>query len=151
MKRKISELSEQQRMETLDALYTAAGVLKGRQETKDFLKNLLTVSERVMLGRRILIARSLLSGEQYTDIMENMKVGSDTIARVEKWMMERSSGYENAITKMREEMRNRERKVQLAKLYSDHSAAGGFARLKKKYPLHFLFFPLPKKYKDLYK
>jgi len=74
MKRKISELSEKERITTLDALYTAAGSLKGREAMKLFLRDLLTESERIMLGRRILIARLLLTGATRRDIGKRMRV-----------------------------------------------------------------------------
>ena len=63
MKKKMDELSEKERIATLDALYTAAGTVRGRAAMKIFLRDLLTESERIMLGRRILIARLLLQDE----------------------------------------------------------------------------------------
>lgn len=151
MKRRLDELTKQEVIKTLDALYTASSVLKGRDETKRFLRDLLTESERIMLGRRILIARYLLAGITYDEIMREMKVGRDTIARVEQWMMEKSSGYRDVILKMRNEFKKRDKKRKLVELYKDTTVAGEFARLKRKYPLHFLLFPWPDKYKDINK
>ncbi|MBX4192271.1 hypothetical protein KW798_02175 [Candidatus Parcubacteria bacterium] len=56
MKVRISSLKDHERIETLDTLYTAAAGVKGRNVMKLFLRDLLTTSERVMLGRRIMIA-----------------------------------------------------------------------------------------------
>ena len=78
MKKKLEQLSEQQRIETLDILYTAAGSLRGRDSTKAFLKELLTPSERIMLGRRIWIARLLLSGHTHAEIGKKLEVGPNT-------------------------------------------------------------------------
>jgi hypothetical protein len=36
MKRRVDELSEQERIKTLDALYTAAGAVQGRETMKLF-------------------------------------------------------------------------------------------------------------------
>lgn len=133
MKRKISELTEREQIETLDALYSAASGLKGREAMKHFLKDLLTMSERVMLGRRILIARNLLAGESHAEIMRSMKVGPDTVLRVERWLEDSLPGYEDAIMALE--------KAQTARRKSKYPEWGTFAYLKKKYPLHFLLWP----------
>jgi uncharacterized protein YerC len=62
MKRKAEDLSEQEIITTLDTLYTAAAGVKGRAAIKLFLRDLLTPSERIMLGRRLIIARLLIFG-----------------------------------------------------------------------------------------
>ena len=123
-------------MYTLDALYTAAGAVRGRAQMKLFLRDLLTKSERIMLGRRIIIARKLLDGETYEDISIGMRVGQDTIGKIQKWLDDQMPGYEKAISGMKEEFDRRAEK----KLY----AQSMLYRLKKKYPLHFLLFPMPK-------
>lgn len=131
-------------METLDALYTAASAVKGREAVKLFLRDLLTSSERIMLGRRILIARRLLSGESSRTIAADMKVGNDTVYRVARWLEDQMPGYEQAVKGMEKEFENRKQKYEDKKLY----ATSGLYRLKKKYPLHFLLFPTPKLKKD---
>jgi uncharacterized protein YerC len=136
MKVKAKELTDQQRIETLDALYTAAGTVHGRAAMKLFLRDLLTESERIMLGRRIIIARKLIEGNVYDVIAADLRVGHDTIHRVHRWLHDQFPGYEQAIKNMKKELENRRMK----KLY----ATSGLARLKRKYPLHFLLFPWPK-------
>jgi uncharacterized protein YerC len=54
MKVRSKQLSNEERMQTLDALYTATSSIKDRATMKAFLRDLLTESERIMLGRRIL-------------------------------------------------------------------------------------------------
>ena len=134
MKRKIHDLNEEQKIETLDALYTAAGAVKGRSAMKLFLRDLLTVSERVMLGRRILIARALIEGESALDIAEQMHVGLDTIYKVDRWLQDQFPGFENAIKEMKSEYDKRGKKRERLEPFT-------FKWLKKKYPLHFLLFP----------
>lgn len=140
MKVRPRELDDKARMHTLDALYTAASTLKGRAAVKLFLRDLLTPSERIMLGRRILIARMLLSGHTAREISKRMKVGSDTVYRVEQWLHDQMPGYEQAIKEMEKEFTRRKAKYIDKKLY----ATSALYRLKKKYPLHFLLFPTPK-------
>ena len=114
---------------------------------KSFLKDLLTESERIMLGRRILIARELLSGARYEDIAASMNVGHDTISRVQQWLSDQIPGYEQALAEMQKEMERREEKQRRGRMSRDLTWRGSFARLKKKYPLHFLFFPWPREYR----
>ncbi|MBY0539279.1 trp operon repressor [Patescibacteria group bacterium] len=136
MKIRPGKLTRQQTIETLDALYTAASAIKGRDAVKMFLRDLLTKSERVMLGRRILIAQKLLAGETQTAIKQSLGVGNDTIARVEQWLQDQIPGYEQALKKMEEVYDARAMR---------RAPLGTFGYLKRKYPLHFLFFPIPKR------
>jgi uncharacterized protein YerC len=136
MKKRMHELSEQERVRTLDTLYTAAGAVRGRKAMKLFLRDLLTESERVMLGRRILVARLLLQKESHDSIRERMGVGYGTIQRIEKWLGDQLPGYEHAITEMEKEFESRDMKRKYAK--------SALFRLKKRYPLHFLLFPEPR-------
>src|ERR1043166_3052837 len=133
-------LSDSERIETLDALYTAASSIHGRGAMELFLRDLLTPSERIMLGRRIIIARCLLSGTAATEIASAYKVGYDTIYRVGRWLEDQMPGYEQAIKEMEKEFDKRRQKSEQKQLY----ATSALYRLKKKYPLHFLLFPTPK-------
>ncbi|MDP2651472.1 MAG: Trp family transcriptional regulator [bacterium] len=136
MRVKVSKLSEKEVMATLDALYTAASSVSGRSAVKLFLKDLLTPSERIMLGRRVIIARLLLSGKTYEDIIKRLGVGTDTIYRVQRWLSDQMPGYEKAIEGLEKEFERRR-----GNSFDKNSA---LFKLKKKYPLHFLLFPYPK-------
>ena len=125
-------------MRTLDMLYTAAGAIRGRADMKLFLRDLLTESERIMLGRRIWIARLLLAGVSHKDIGEELKVGPNTVWRVQHWLRDQLPGYEKALSGLEKEMDRRA----LALERKDNPFS--YAALKKRYPLHFLFFPEPK-------
>lgn len=140
MKVRAKNLPTKQRIETLDSLYTAAGTVKGRVAMKLFLRDLLTESERIMLGRRIIIARRLIRGESHRTIATSLRVGTDTIWRVQKWLYDQFPGYENVIKDLEREMKNRAFKREYAR--------SALFRLKKKYPLHFLLFPIPKNKRD---
>lgn len=137
MKRRLKDLSKKETIVTLDALYTAASSVKGRDKVKLFLRDLLTPSERVMLGRRIIIARMLLAGVTYDDIIRRMKVGKSTVARVDRWLQDQFPGFEQAIKGMEKELDRRQWEYARPEL-------GTLGYLKKKYPLHFLLFPIPK-------
>ena len=131
MKVKARELADAERIRTLDALYTAASSLRGRKAMKGFLKDMLTESERITCGRRILIARMLLCGEGYDEIQASLKVGTTTIAKVERWLSDQLPGYERAVRGLERSFSRRETRQDVAYLWRS---------LKRKYPLHFLFF-----------
>lgn len=136
MKVRAGNLTDKERQEILDMLYTAAGSVRGRHAMKLFLRDLLTESERIMLGRRVMIARKLLCGTPHREIGRQLRVGTDTVWRVERWLHDQLPGFENALAGLEEEFKRREFK----RLY----AQSALFRLKKKYPLHFLLFPTPK-------
>jgi uncharacterized protein YerC len=145
MKVRSKNLSEESRIQTLDALYTAAGTVRGRAAMKVFLRDLLTESERIMLGRRILIARKLIGGETYDEIATELSVGNTTIRKVDRWLQDEFPGYEAAVHAMEGEFKNRSKKPKLNGIDRYLYATSALYRLKKKYPLHFLLFPLPKR------
>jgi len=129
----MEELSKEEQIKTLDSLYTAAAAIRGRPAMKSFLRDLLTESERIMLGRRILIARLLLSGETYDGIYTRLGASPGTIRNVDRWLQDQVPGYETAISAMEEEFGKRDFKRKYAKSM--------LFRFKKRYPLHFLLFP----------
>lgn len=133
MKVRAKQLNDKQRIEILDTLYTAAGTVQGRQAMKLFLRDLLTESERIMLGRRLLIARKLLAGQPKSQIESELRVGRDTVWRVQKWLQDQLPGFEQAISGLENELERRKFNQQYAK--------SALFRLKKKYPAHFLLFP----------
>jgi len=141
MKIKAKEMSKEDRIRTLDTLYTAAGTVKGRAAMKTFLRDLLTESERIMMGRRILVARELLAGKTYEEIADEMRVGNSLVRRVDKWLQDEFPGYEDAIKNMEKEFAERKKKSNDKYMY----ATSAMYRLKKKYPIHFLLFPWPKR------
>ncbi|MCW9054711.1 MAG: trp operon repressor [Candidatus Pacebacteria bacterium] len=143
MKKRSNDLSDFERMQTLDMLYTATSGVRGRDSMRRFLRDLLTESERIMLGRRIWIARLLLQDWTYDEIAIELKVGYGTISRVDRWLRDQMPGYEEAIQALYEEDAKREKGRAVA------MNPFGLTALKKKYPLHFLLFPDPVKVKKV--
>lgn len=146
MKRRPQELSKKEFIATLDALYTAASSVRGRNAMKMFLRDLLTPSERIMLGRRIIIARMLIAAEPYETIEKRLRVSRATIGRVQRWLLDQFPGFETAIKEMEKEFDRRAQKSHLGFPMEPFS----YAWMKRKYPLHFLLFPKPKKKPRIY-
>lgn len=132
------ELKSDSKMKYLDLLWTSIAQLKTRDEVKHFFKDILSESEAVMLARRIEIAKRLLKSDSYEKISADLKVGMDTISRVQQWLTSGFGGYEKAIHGSTRELNrrfNRKTKMIDEMPYS-------FEWIKKKYPLHFLLFNL---------
>jgi uncharacterized protein YerC len=140
------ELNENERRRTNEILYSAVSSLEDKEAMKDFLRDLLTENERIMLGRRILIARALLKGKTFDEIVSKYKVGKDTIHKVATWLDDQVPGYERTVKEVEKELKEQQKKDNKdAQKFDRHLyATSALYRLKKKYPMHFLFFPMPK-------
>ncbi|MBU4141789.1 hypothetical protein KKE99_02865 [Patescibacteria group bacterium] len=126
------------KMKYLDLLWTSIAQLENREETKIFFKDLLSESEALMLARRIEIAKRLIEGESYEAIAHELKVGMDTINRVQRWLISGSGGYEKAVNGFKKELNRRFAKSSAQKKNKPYS----FDWLKQKYPMQFLLFNL---------
>lgn len=134
MKKRLDDLTKKEIMQTEQMLFAAAAGISSKKSAERFLTELLTESERVMLGRRIWIARMLLQGYTQQEIGETLEIGPNTIARVEKWLQNSMSGYRAVLKDAKRTYRKSEKQ---------HSYPAPFTMraMKKKYPLHFLLFP----------
>ena len=139
MKIKPRRFKKEDRINYLDTLYTAVSSLKDKEEIKKFLRDVLTESERIMIGRRILIAKMLLENKTYNEIINEMHVGMDTIMRVHRWLEDESDGYENAIKGLERELGLRKNRNKRKEFEDDRFS---FGWLRKRYPIHFLLFNL---------
>jgi len=122
----------------LDLLWSSIAKLETREEVEIFFKDLLSESEALMLSRRIEIARRLLNGESYDSIARELKVGMDTINRVQRWLIAGSGGYKKAIEKISKETKRDFNGSE----GGDAGVPYSFDWIRRKYPLHFLLFNL---------
>lgn len=88
-----AKISSREREELLKEFCEAISVLKNSQEIMDFVTDLLTKQETIMLAKRIKIAKLLIEGKNYRDIESSLKVGNATIARVNQWLLESGEGF----------------------------------------------------------
>jgi len=57
-----------------------------RKETEDFFRDFLTPSEKIILARRLKVAKMLLQGYRPTQIRKQLNVGVSTLQFVQKWI-----------------------------------------------------------------
>jgi TrpR-related protein YerC/YecD len=132
---KYQNLSTFERKKFLGEFYSIIAQLKTREEVKNFFKDLLTLSEVVMLSRRIQSAQLLLQGETHENIRKKLKVGFGTIAAVEHWLRDGFGGYKEMIERYK-------KKYGVKKWDGRGDFPYSFKWLRKKYPLHFLLLNL---------
>lgn len=128
----LNSIDNEDRYEMLDELYDMISVLDSREEVKNFLRDLLTPSESLMLARRIAIAKMLLDGATYEEIRNKLKVGHDNIKSVYRWLYDGFGGYESALKKAGK------KKLKENKGKSNIYAGSPLDNLRRKYPAHFL-------------
>ncbi len=139
---KYNELSEFQKKKYLGDFYSMVALLKTREEVKKFFKDLLTLSEVVMISRRIQIALMLLQRNSYEEIRKELKVGFTNICQVEKWLNNGFGGYREILSRhMRNEKKRKGNRSNVP------AAPYTLDWVRKKYPLHFLLLNLLKDHK----
>jgi uncharacterized protein YerC len=105
--------------------------IKRKHDLQDFLLDLLTQSEIVMLSRRLRIAKLLLQGESYIFIRQALGVGFSTIQGVDKWLEKKFASYRKTIAPVIAAERKRERRT------LPHEE-GPWKTLRRRFPLRFL-------------
>jgi TrpR-related protein YerC/YecD len=135
-----NELNEFQKKKYLGEFYDMISILRTRDEAKNFFKDLLTLSEVVMISRRIQIAKMLLSGKSYEEIRKELRVGSNTVNQVEKWVNNGFGGYKEIIKRY-----SKKKALEIKKEVGDTPFS--LNHIRRKYPLHFLLLNLLSKNK----
>ncbi len=88
-----SKISINERQKLLEEFCEALSVLKNPQEIMNFITDLLTKQEIIMLAKRIKIAKLLIEGKDYRDIEGSLRVSHGTIAKVNYWLLESGEGF----------------------------------------------------------
>lgn len=115
-------------------------ILKGiiKQNNPELFLELLTASERVMIVRRIQIAKRLIENYNFDVIRRELNVGQATIESVEKWLSENFSEYQSILPSIIEDIkREAQEKRRRQPMY-----AYSFRWIRRKYPIHFYLLNL---------
>lgn len=133
MKFETKKLKKYAKSRCLDALYAALDFAKERNEIKSFISDILTEGEKVMVGRRILIAKRLLIRQPHRRIVAEMGVGLDTVYRVKKWLGSRHKGYERVVERIKKAVRPTKRNSE----FKDYYPTSGFAEIRRRYKSYY--------------
>ena len=106
-------------------LVTAVSLIRERDGLAQFFNDLLTTTEKVMLGKRLLIALFLGQGRSYAEISRVLRVGEQTIAAVSERLERDGRGFRLVLQKL-------EKEEKLDKLFMEITK--GFGDLVKQLP-----------------
>lgn len=114
----------------LDEFYSIVTLLESKEEVKNFFKDLLSISEALMIARRIQIAKMLMAGHSYETIRSEIGAGLTTIGNIQRWLDAGFGGYIQALGNLDKKLAEKEAKY--AKSQNDP-----FGEIKRKYPAYF--------------
>lgn len=117
----------------VDALAFEAFESATKISSNQKLTTLLTKKEKILIGRRLLIARAIVAGKTRMEVQAKISVSPNTFTQIRRWVDSEFSDYQPAEQKTKATTTRRER----VKPFS-------LAHLEQKYPAHFLLFTLSK-------
>ncbi|PIR79740.1 MAG: hypothetical protein COU25_03775 [Candidatus Levybacteria bacterium CG10_big_fil_rev_8_21_14_0_10_35_13] len=125
-KRKLDKLKEEELVHSFNLVLAK---ISNEKEMQDFLGSLLTITERVMLAKRLAIAILLKEGISQNRISSALNVTQATVSRMQLFLEVRGQGYNIAFKKLISEKILAEFKKYLLKLASySIRAAGGYVK-----------------------
>ncbi len=124
-----SKISKEEREELLEEFCEALSVLKNTQEVMNFIIDLFTRQETIILAKRIKIAKLLIEGKSYREIERVLKVSHGTVAKVNYWLLESGEGFRI--------IAERTKKAEPKPLTSWDESMEDWRTIRRRYPLMF--------------
>lgn len=118
-----SKLSKEEQTNLFIKLAKGLVVLRKPEEMAQFLRDLLSEPEVLMLAKRLQIAEFLVEGLTYEKIRDQAKVSFGTIARVQTWLETYGEGYRTVLSRTIKTERNIQK--------------DSFSKLKRIYPMYY--------------
>jgi len=132
MSRRYKDLPESLVFSAFNEVRNSLLAAKDGNDVEEIIKALLTLDERIKIGRRVEIAYMLNSNLSYDEIKRTMSVGFGTISSVEKALQEHKKGFElifERSNKVQSEFENKAyKKVGGPKLVNKKTKYTGFRR-----------------------
>lgn len=98
--KRLEKLSKAELEDLVFDLVNALVMTNSVSEAALFLQDILTKKEMQTLGKRLRIAKLLLSGMTYEEIEKNLHVSHGTVAKIAAWLFERGDGFRKIIEKL---------------------------------------------------
>src|SRR3972149_8535283 len=96
-KRKVKPEIEKRMFEMLWSAFTKC---TSPGKVQDFLNDLFTTTEKVIIAKRLAIALMLHKGYGYTDICETLKVSPPTVSKVKDWLSLKGEGFRRVLNEI---------------------------------------------------
>ncbi len=122
----IHKLSKTEQDELFIGFVESLSRIRSSVEAANFVKDLLSESEVLMLARRLQVADLLLQGLTYEQIRKVIKVSFATIAKVQTWLRLYGEGYRTILARAKKQINKEE-----------NHASFSWPQVKKKYPMYF--------------
>ena len=81
--------------------YRAILLLKNEEECYSFFRDVCTVTELRAMEQRFEVARMLMQGKVYSEILERTGASSATISRVARSLNDSTGGYDKVFDRMK--------------------------------------------------
>jgi len=120
------KLSKKDEQELLLDFFRSLATVNGFKEMAVIFQDLLSRSELTMLAKRLKIAKLLLRGVSYQEIMSELRVGSQTISRINIWLQEAGEGFRMIF--------NRTKNKEINLLKKDDGSP--WTKLRRAYPMY---------------
>jgi len=124
--KKYSQISNKEKGNLLQEFCEAISVLNNPKEIIDFITDLLTKQETIMVAKRIKIAKMLIVGKDYQEIRNSLKTSPGTISKINQWLLESGEGFRI--------IAQRTKRKESKKIKSEYSE---LKKLKRRYPIMF--------------
>ena len=95
------KLSKDQIDQLSQHIINASFLIRDRSDLNLFFGDLLTTTEKIMLGKRLLIAMMIERGRAYMDIRRMLGVSDPTIAIISEQLKKDGRGFRSAIKQLR--------------------------------------------------
>lgn len=125
-------LPSDEREQLLNELETLFTSCRSASELCCLLRGLVSQDERVMLARRLRIAKELLARRPHVEIASELGVGLDTVNRVRRWLERERSTYHLLVERARRQ-HVRKQKATIARQAPPFS----WQNFRRRFPLEF--------------
>lgn len=125
------EPNERKRLER--ELFSALLHPKKQKDSVSLFFNLLTPSERIMLNRRIQVAKYLIAGKSYIEIRADLGVGFELIVKVDRWLDGEIEAYRKIIPPLIEAEKTKQKNVRRGSKKPLGTRAS-FEGMRRRYP-----------------
>ncbi|MBU3943039.1 hypothetical protein KKA24_03585, partial [Patescibacteria group bacterium] len=124
--KRYSQISKEEEINLLQEFCDAISVLDSSEEIMNFITDLLSKQETVMIAKRIKIAKMLIEGKEYQEIQNRLKTSPSTISKINQWLLESGEGF-RVIAKRAKNRKPENNDLEISEI----------GKLKKRYPIMF--------------
>lgn len=128
-------LHERERTALREELFETIDSFRSQADMRRFLSQLLTESEIIMFARRVRIAKLLVAGKTVDRICKKLRVGLATVQSVDRWLRLQCADYRSLLPPIYADAARK-------KFRGRNPMPSDFTKMRRKYPLHFLFLNL---------